>query len=147
VARVNSSNPLLIPMEDETLIGSTLILVGFFIIIVGFFMIVASIGMSSFQNSHSGQGYSGRTGSNSSKEETNSSKEGTNYSETRDYSSSPYEKSPTGKAESKVKTGGVIMLGPIPIIFGSNNESAKTAAILAIILMLLSFLLLRGWLF
>lgn len=124
-------------MEDETLIGSTLILVGFFTIIVGFFMIVASISMSSFQNSHSGQGYSGRTGSNSSKEETN-------YSETRDYSSSPYEKSPTGKAESKVKTGGVIMLGPIPIIFGSDKESAKAAAILAIIFMVLGFLFLRG---
>jgi uncharacterized protein (TIGR00304 family) len=47
----------------------------------------------------------------------------------------------------KVKGGGVIMLGPIPIIFGSDKESAKTAAILAIILMLLSLLILRSSLF
>jgi uncharacterized protein (TIGR00304 family) len=51
------------------------------------------------------------------------------------------------KAESRVKGGGVIMLGPIPIIFGSDKESAKTAAILAIILMLLSLLILKGSLF
>ena len=52
-----------------------------------------------------------------------------------------------GKVESKVKGGGVIMIGPIPIIFGSDKESAKTAAILAIILMLLSLLFLKGFLF
>lgn len=36
------------------------------------------------------------------------------------------------------------MIGPIPIIFGSDKEGAKTAAILAIILMLLSLLILRA---
>jgi uncharacterized protein (TIGR00304 family) len=36
------------------------------------------------------------------------------------------------------------MLGPIPIIFGSDGESAKTATILAIILMILSLLIFRG---
>jgi uncharacterized protein (TIGR00304 family) len=107
---------------------------------VGFLIIVASIALSSLQDSKSENKYSGRT-------ESNSSQKGANYSETRDYSSSPYEKSPVGKVESKVKTGGVIMLGPIPIIFGSDKESAKTAAILAIILMVLSLLFLRGWLF
>jgi uncharacterized protein (TIGR00304 family) len=127
-------------MEDETLIGNTLLLVGIFTIFVGFLIIVASIALSSLQDSKSGGKYSGRT-------ESNSSQKGANYSETRDYSSSPYEKSPAGKVESKVKTGGVIMLGPIPIIFGSDKESAKTAAILAIILMVLSLLFLRGWLF
>lgn len=126
-------------MEDETLIGSTLLLVGFFTIFVGFLIIVASIAMSSFQDTKSRQEYSGRT-------ESDSSQKGANYSETRDYSSSPYEKPPTGKVESKVKTGGVIMLGPIPIIFGSDKESAKSAVILAIILMVLSLLFFRGWL-
>ena len=56
-------------------------------------------------------------------------------------------KSLLGKVESKIKAGGVIMLGPIPIIFGSDKESAKTATILAIILMLLSLLIFRGSLF
>jgi uncharacterized protein (TIGR00304 family) len=42
------------------------------------------------------------------------------------------------------RIGGLIMLGPIPIIFGSDKESAKTVTILAIILMLLSLLVLRG---
>jgi uncharacterized protein (TIGR00304 family) len=39
------------------------------------------------------------------------------------------------------------MLGPIPIIFGSDKESASTAIILAIILMVLSLLIFRGVLF
>jgi uncharacterized protein (TIGR00304 family) len=127
-------------MEDEKLIGSTLLLVGIFAIVIGFLIIMVSVALSSLQNSRSGQDCSGRA-------ESDSSQKGANYGETRDYSSSPYEKSPAGKVESKVKTGGVIMLGPIPIIFGSDKESAKTAAILAIILMLLSLLFLRGWLF
>jgi len=122
------------------LIGSTLLLVGIFTIFVGFLIIVASIALSSLQDSKSGKKYSGIS-------ESNSSQKGANYNETRDYSNSPYEKSPAGKVESKIKTGGVIMLGPIPIIFGSDKESAKTAAILAIILMVLSLLFLRGWLF
>ncbi|MGB9940765.1 TIGR00304 family membrane protein [Methanosarcina sp.] len=53
------------------------------------------------------------------------------------------ENPPATEAKSEIKAGGVIMLGPIPIIFGSDKESAKTAAILAIILMLLSLLILR----
>jgi uncharacterized protein (TIGR00304 family) len=39
------------------------------------------------------------------------------------------------------------MLGPIPIIFGSDGESAKTAIILATILMVLSLLIFRGTIF
>lgn len=124
-------------MEDEILIGSTLLLVGISAIFIGFLLIIISAAMSILQGSRSGQGYSGRTVSDSSQR-------GDNYRETRDYSSSPYEKPPAEKAESKIKTGGVIMLGPIPIIFGSDKDSAKTAAILAIILMLLSLLFLRG---
>jgi uncharacterized protein (TIGR00304 family) len=127
-------------MEDEILIESTLLLVGIFAIFIGFLIIMVSAAMSLLHDSKSGQDYSRRTGSDSSQK-------GENYRETRDYSSSPFEKPPAGKAESKVKMGGVIMLGPIPIIFGSDKESAKTAAILAIILMLLSLLFLRGWLF
>jgi uncharacterized protein (TIGR00304 family) len=125
-------------VEDEILIGSTLILVGIFIIFIGFLMIIFGIALGILQNSESRQDRSGRT---------ESFPKGANFGETTDSSRSPYEKPPKEKVESTVKAGGVIMLGPIPIIFGSDKESAKTAAILAIILMLLSLLFLRGWLF
>lgn len=125
-------------MEDETLIGSTLLLVGIFAIFIGFLMILIGIALGILQSSESRQDHSGRT---------ESSRNGANFGETRDSSRSPYEKPPAEKVESTVKAGGVIMLGPIPIIFGSDKESAKTAVILAIILMLLSLLFLRGWLF
>ncbi|RQD88789.1 TIGR00304 family protein [Methanosalsum natronophilum] len=39
---------------------------------------------------------------------------------------------------SNVRGGGVVMIGPIPIIFGSDNQSAKVMMILAIILMLIA---------
>jgi uncharacterized protein (TIGR00304 family) len=127
-------------LEDETLIGSTLLFIGIFVIFIGFLVIMISIALGILQDSKSRQDYSGRTGSESFGK-------GANFGETRDSSRPPYEKPPAGKAESKVKAGGVIMIGPIPIIFGSDTESAKTAAILAIILMLLSLLIFKGWLF
>lgn len=40
-----------------------------------------------------------------------------------------------------VKGGGIIMLGPIPVIFGSDRKSIKTLILLAIVLMLLYFLI------
>ena len=40
-----------------------------------------------------------------------------------------------------VKGGGVIMVGPIPIIFGSDARWASIAIILAIVLILLTLLL------
>ena len=116
MARINSSNSLPIPVEDETLIGSTLLLIGIFVIFIGFLIIIIGIALGMPQSSESRQDHSGKAES---------------YSK--------------AKVESEVKGGGVIMLGPIPIIFGSDKESAKTAAILAIILMLLSLLILRGW--
>jgi uncharacterized protein (TIGR00304 family) len=46
---------------------------------------------------------------------------------------------------SDVKTGGVILIGPIPIIFGSDKGTIVTAVIMAIILMILAyFLFYRG---
>ncbi len=41
----------------------------------------------------------------------------------------------------EVRGGGVIMLGPIPIIIGSDNKSAQILVILTIVLMVLYFLL------
>lgn len=98
-------------------------------------MIGIALGM--LQNPESRQDYSGRT--EYFEKETGSD----NIS---DSGRSPDDKPPAGKVKSKVK-GGMIMLGPIPVIFGSDRESAKTTAILAVILMLLSLLVFRGSLF
>ena len=45
------------------------------------------------------------------------------------------------KPETSVRGGGVIMIGPIPIIFGSDVGAAKVVILLAIALMILAFLL------
>jgi uncharacterized protein (TIGR00304 family) len=42
-------------------------------------------------------------------------------------------------SEGKAEAGGVLMIGPLPIIFGSNAEAAKKVSILAIVLMFLFF--------
>jgi uncharacterized protein (TIGR00304 family) len=41
----------------------------------------------------------------------------------------------------EVKSGGVILIGPIPIIFGSDKGLIFTAVILAIVLMVTAYLL------
>jgi len=48
----------------------------------------------------------------------------------------------------RVGGGGLIMLGPIPIIFGTDREAMKTLIILSIVLMViaLAFILIAGWL-
>jgi uncharacterized protein (TIGR00304 family) len=49
-----------------------------------------------------------------------------------------------GKKEGvEVKGGGVIMIGPIPIIFGSDMKWASVAIVLAIILIVLAVVLSR----
>ena len=45
------------------------------------------------------------------------------------------------KPETSVRGGGVIMIGPIPIIFGSDVGAVKVVIILAIVLMILAFVL------
>jgi uncharacterized protein (TIGR00304 family) len=45
------------------------------------------------------------------------------------------------KEGGRVQGGGVIMVGPIPIIFGSDAKWASVAVVLAIILILLTLLL------
>ncbi len=39
-----------------------------------------------------------------------------------------------GASKGKVEAVGVIMIGPIPIIFGTNKESVKTVLVLALTL-------------
>jgi len=112
-----------------------LFLIGIFIIFIGFLLITIGIALGILQDSESRQDYSKRTDS--------VVKEADSWS-TPDSEGSPHEKPPVRKTEPEIKTGGVIMIGPIPIIFGSDKESAKTAVVLAIILMLLSLLIFRG---
>ena len=45
------------------------------------------------------------------------------------------------KSGTEVRGGGVVMVGPIPIIFGSDAKWASIAIILAIVLVLLSIFL------
>ncbi len=45
------------------------------------------------------------------------------------------------RPKTEIKGGGVIMIGPIPIIFGSDSKYASLAIVLAIILMILALLL------
>jgi uncharacterized protein (TIGR00304 family) len=45
------------------------------------------------------------------------------------------------KTKTKVGGGGVVLIGPIPILFGTDRKFLIIAVILAIILMLISFVL------
>jgi uncharacterized protein (TIGR00304 family) len=45
------------------------------------------------------------------------------------------------KSGAEVRGGGVVMVGPIPIIFGSDAKWASIAMLLAIVLVLLSIFL------
>ena len=49
----------------------------------------------------------------------------------------------TSKSEGtgEVQAGGVIMIGPIPIIFGTNKNITTISIVLAIILMIVAYLL------
>ena len=46
-----------------------------------------------------------------------------------------------GVKEGKMKGGGIVMIGPIPIIFGTDKESLKILIILGIVLVILVFAL------
>ncbi|MHA2060710.1 MAG: TIGR00304 family membrane protein [Candidatus Sifarchaeia archaeon] len=45
------------------------------------------------------------------------------------------------KTKTKVGGGGVVLIGPIPIIFGSDKKFLIIAVVLAIVLMIISFVL------
>ncbi len=56
----------------------------------------------------------------------------------------PDEERPAGKAkEIKVKGGGVIFIGPVPLVFGTDKRYALLMMILAIVLMLLLIVFLK----
>ena len=45
-----------------------------------------------------------------------------------------------GQENVEVKTGGVIVVGPLPIVFGSDKEAVLIAVIGAVVLMALAFI-------
>jgi uncharacterized protein (TIGR00304 family) len=46
----------------------------------------------------------------------------------------------SARASGPVRGGGVIMIGPVPIVFGTDKESARVLILLAIILMAVALL-------
>ena len=122
-------------MENEALIdGNMLFTIGFLTILIGFLLIMIGIALSMYQESRPTQAYSNRTDTFGRK---------TSFGSTLNSETPLQENPPAKEAKSEIKAGGVIMLGPIPIIFGSDKESAKTVAVLAVILMLLSLLIFK----
>ncbi len=47
------------------------------------------------------------------------------------------------KTKENIKAGGVIMIGPVPIIFGSDKKSVLIVILLAIVLMILAIILIK----
>ncbi|WMW22249.1 DUF131 domain-containing protein [Methanolobus mangrovi] len=97
------------------MIGSYLVIIGILMIISGFFLIFAA----SFYG-----------GANLDRVDEHSPILSDNNSET----------SFQGR-NNEVRGGGIIMLGPIPIIIGSDAKSTRTLVILAIVLSVLYFLI------
>lgn len=46
----------------------------------------------------------------------------------------------SARGTGKVRGGGVVMIGPVPIVFGTDKESARTLILLAIVLMIVLLL-------
>lgn len=49
--------------------------------------------------------------------------------------------SSSNSSKNEIQTGGVIMIGPIPIIFGNDKGLVVVAVIFAVVLMILSYFL------
>lgn len=101
------------------MVGEFLIYSGIFVIIIGFILIATSTILSTLEESRNKE---------------------------YDYKRTSFEQSQHHpdiyeKPESKFKGGGVIMIGPIPVVFGSDNQSVQRLMILAIVLMLIGFVL------
>ncbi|NOZ58521.1 MAG: DUF131 domain-containing protein [Euryarchaeota archaeon] len=51
-----------------------------------------------------------------------------------------------GEGKAEVKGGGVVLIGPFPIVFGSDAQSVKTVLLLTLLLILVVYVLFyRGW--
>jgi uncharacterized protein (TIGR00304 family) len=47
----------------------------------------------------------------------------------------------SARGTGRTRGGGIVMIGPVPIIFGTDRESTRTLVLLAIVLMVVFFLL------
>jgi uncharacterized protein (TIGR00304 family) len=66
------------------------------------------------------------------------------YSNTEDFINLQFGKNKNDiKSEKSVKGGGVILIGPFPIIFGSNWKIAIVMMVLALLLIIVGFLLFK----
>lgn len=51
-----------------------------------------------------------------------------------------------GEGKAEVRGGGVVLIGPFPIVFGSDTQSVKVVLLLTLLLILVVyFLFYRGW--
>ncbi|WP_457554989.1 TIGR00304 family membrane protein [Candidatus Pyrohabitans sp.] len=51
-----------------------------------------------------------------------------------------------GEGKTEVRGGGVVLIGPFPIVFGSDTQSVKLVLLLTLALILVVYLLFyRGW--
>ncbi len=103
------------------MLGSSIVLIGIFIIFLGFILIFVS-GINNQLNQEKKDEYYSNAdyGDNNTLFNSNDSERGIDKIE--------------------VRGGGVIMIGPIPIIVGSDSKSTQTLIVLVIILMVLYFL-------
>ena len=46
--------------------------------------------------------------------------------------------------KTEIKSGGVVLIGPVPLIFGTDKETVILVSLLAIVIMILALLLLRA---
>lgn len=53
------------------------------------------------------------------------------------------QENPDEKTKENIKTGGVVMIGPVPIIFGSDKKSVLIVILMAIVLMILAIILIK----
>ncbi len=122
-----------------------LVLFGILITFIGFLIIIAGMTFGASPGLEQERYYSYGKESNSEKEDY--FKNTADFEKRTDSGRNPSGNNFERKSSSKIKGGGVIMLGPIPIIFGSDGESAKTAMVLAILMMLLTLIMFRDSLF
>lgn len=137
-------------MENEALTGNVLVFLGILIIFSGFLIFT----LGNFFETRSASGQSRHSEKEGSFERRGaperrspferSGSAGQDFERKNTYGYGAERNSPENSSSPKVRGGGVIMLGPIPIVFGSDGESAKSAIILSIILTVLAFLLFRG---
>ncbi len=112
-------------MEESQVIGPLLIIIGFMFVFTGFLLIV----FAGLQKNWHRDYY---------KQDVNSRYQQEYHEKQWSGSESNMEQKNNRENKSDLRGGGIIMIGPIPIIFGSDYQSAKILIMLAIILMIIA---------